>query len=151
MTQQVDFYLISNQISDAKFKLASRLCNKIQRMNKKTLVLTDCPADTDVLDKILWSFSDTSFVAHDDVGDAKHCNLQIGDAALLESATEISDYDVLINLAKEIPDQTKSYLGSVDRIAEIVEQGETAKAAARVRFSAYKKLGYELKTHPIEL
>ena len=29
--KQVDFYLISNQVNNAKFKLASRLANKIQR------------------------------------------------------------------------------------------------------------------------
>jgi len=37
------------------------------------------------------------------------------------------------------------------RIAEIVEQDEQSKTAARVRFKRYQTEGFEIKTHQIEL
>ena len=33
--KQVDFYLISNRVNQAKFKLASRLANKLQRLDQR--------------------------------------------------------------------------------------------------------------------
>ena len=147
--KQVDFYLISNQVADAKFKLASRLANKLQRMEQRTLVITNNSLETDKLDEVMWSFSDASFLAHDKLS-ADNTNstaAQIGDHGSVSAQVLDLDFDVLINLSDQVPVFNHHFT----RIAEIVEQNADAKAVARTRYKRYQSEGFELKTHDIEL
>jgi len=146
--KQVDFYLISNRVNQAKYKLASRLANKLQRMTQRSLLITDSAAATAELDKVMWSFSDTSFLAHDMISERAPASLvQIGDHSVIDSEVLARNYDVLINLSTQIPTFSQHFV----RIAEIVEPDEDAKAAARSRFKHYQAEGFEMKTHNIEL
>lgn len=151
--KQVDFYLISNQVSDAKLKLASRLTNKLQRLEQRTLIVTNDAPETNELDALMWSFSDTSFVTHEtlrssnEANSSGHCTAQIGDHSLVSIEVLEQDFDVLINVSDQIPVFNHHF----ERIAEIVEPNENAKAGARTRFKQYKNEGFELKTHNIEL
>jgi len=121
--KQVDFYLISNQVNDAKYKLASRLSNKLQR-------------------------SDTSFLAHERLDSPKfNSKIQIGDANLASPNLLEREYNVLINISSEIPIFNHHF----ERIAEIVDYDESSKNAARVRYKRYQTEGFEIKTHNIEL
>lgn len=147
--KQVDFYLISNRVADAKFKLASRLSNKLQRMEQRALIVTNDPVETDKLDELMWSFSGASFLAHDKLqaDSTTSTAAQIGDHLSVNAQILEQDFEVLINLADEIP----LFSHHFDRIAEIVEQDDSAKASARSRYKHYKSEGFELKTHDIEL
>ena len=162
--KQVDFYLLSNQVIDGKYKFASRLANKLQRLDQSTLIVTDDTASSELLDEVMWSFSDTSFVAHDRIGsnadgvrdgssDSVTSKQRPGNSIHIAELQQITDdiaqgnYDVLINLASEVP----LFNHHFGRIAEIVEADDTAKAAARLRFKSYQDEGFALKTHPIEL
>ena len=162
--KQVDFYLLSNQVADAKYKFASRLANKLQRLKQSALIVTDDTASSELLDEVMWSFSDTSFVAHDRIGsntDGLHnasdgsavARQRPGNSIHIAEVQQITDdiaqgsYDVLINLASEIP----LFNHHFGRIAEIVEADDSARASARLRFKSYQDEGFTLKTHPIEL
>ena len=141
--------MISNQVADAKFKLASRLANKLQRMEQRTLVITNNSLETDKLDEVMWSFSDASFLAHDKLSADNTSNTaaQIGDHGLVSAQVLDQDFDVLINLSDQVPVFNHHFT----RIAEIVEQNADAKAVARTRYKRYQSEGFELKTHDIEL
>ena len=147
--KQVDFYLISNQVGNAKFKLASRLTNKLQRMQQRTLIVTNNSSETDKLDEVMWSFSDASFLAHDKLNaqSSSSTSAQIGDQSLVSAEILEQDFDVLINLSDQVPVFNHHFT----RIAEIVEQNADAKAVARTRYKRYQSEGFELKTHDIEL
>lgn len=146
--KQVDFYLISNRVIDAKFKLASRLCQKLQRQNKSSLVVTNTPAETTQLDRVMWSFSDTSFVAHDNLNDINPEALtHIGDHNSVSPRVLECQHDVLVNVSSGIPIFSHHF----SRIAEIVESDDDSKAAARIRYKSYQGEGFELKMHNIEL
>ena len=146
--KQVDFYLISNRVNNAKYKLASRLANKLQRMKQSSLVITDDNKATAELDKVMWSFSDASFLAHESLTEVNPAALVvIGDKHSVSAATLERQHDVLINLSSEVP----MFNHHFSRIAEIVEADENAKAAARVRYKSYQGEGFELKMHNIEL
>lgn len=154
--KQVDFYLISNRVNNAKYKLASRLANKLLRLSQKALLVTESPQATTELDKVMWSFSDTSFLAHEIIGDTIHeagantgapSLIQVGEQTSVNASVLDRGYDVLINLSAEIPEFNQHF----SRIAEIVEAEEEAKVAARQRYKAYQAQGFELKTHNIEL
>ena len=102
--KQVDFYLISNQVVDAKYKLASRLSNKLARMQLKALIVTDSLEASKQLNKVMWSYSDTSFVAHDHVPSESPTPSKVHITETPSVNTDLlnDNYDVLINLASEI-------------------------------------------------
>jgi len=146
--KQVDFYLISNRVNDAKYKLASRLSNKLQRMQQSCLIVTDSQPQTVELDRVMWSFSDSSFLAHDSIDDhAPKALVHIGDVSSVGPAVLERKHNVLINLSSDIPVFNHHF----DRIAEIVEADDESKASARKRYKAYQGEGFELKMHNIEL
>jgi len=146
--KQVDFYLISNRVKNAHYKLASRLANKLQRLDHHCLVITQSREDTDSMTEIMWSFSDSSFLAHDNLGDSDFVSkVQIGDAHSVTPSVLEKPYDVLINLAADVPVFSHHF----SRIAEIVDVSDEAKAAARSRYKHYQSEGFSLKTHDIEL
>jgi DNA polymerase-3 subunit chi len=146
--KQVDFYLISNRVNLARYKFASRLANKLQRLSKQSLIVTDGPESTAELDTVMWSFSDTSFLAHDPLSDPQpQSRVHIGDHNSVSPAVLERPYDVLINLASDVP----MFNHHFSRIAEVVEADEAAKLAARKRYKSYQSEGFELKTHNIEL
>lgn len=154
--KQVDFYLISNRVTDARYKLASRLSNKLQRMQQSCLIITDNEAATAELDRVMWSFSDSSFLAHDSVTDltqslvtdaAPESLVHIGDHNSVTPLALEREHDVLINLSSDIP----MFNHHFTRIAEIVEADDDSKASARKRYKSYQGEGFELKMHNIEL
>ena len=146
--KQVDFYLISNQVKDAKYKLASRLSNKLQRLEQSTLIITDNDNATTELSRVMWSFSDTSFLAHERINSDKlDSKIQIGDASLVSPKILERSYNVLINISFDIPIFNHHF----PRIAEIVEADEQSKTSARIRYKRYQTEGFEIKTHNIEL
>lgn len=146
--KQVDFYLINNQVNDAKYKLASRLANKLQRSDMRALVVTDTDEDASTLDRIMWSFNDVSFLAHDNLSEQNtRSKIHIGAHNTVSQAVLARNYDVLINLATDIP----MFNHHFERIAEIVEVDERAKLAGRARYKSYKTEGFEIKMHAIEL
>ena len=145
--KKVDFYLISNRVADARFKLASRLSNKLLRLEKKTLVVTEDQQQCENLSRIMWSFSDTSFVAHERLSiDSVNCNITISSITEVKIESK-TDFDVLINLSNTMPDFNRYF----SRIAEIVEFDEPVKTLARQRYKIYQENGFMLDTHPIEL
>ena len=147
--KQVDFYLISNGVPNARYKLASRLANKLQRLEQSALLVTDSPEQTSELDKTMWQFSDTSFLPHDDIADLDSAisNIHIGAHLEVSPAVLAKNYNVLINLSLDVP----LFSHHFERIAEIVEADDQSKSSARSRYKHYQAEGFELKTHNIEL
>lgn len=147
--KQVDFYLIGNAVKQAKYKLASRLANKLIGLNQRCLLVCDTEQELETLDATLWSFSDASFVAHDRVPSQAqtHAQVHISVAQQVNSHVLDSNYDVLISLCQNAP----LYVHHFARIAEVIEADEAAKQAGRQRFRHYKSEGFELKTHQLEL
>lgn len=157
--KQVDFYLISNRLRDAKFKLASRLANKVSRLNQHVLIITDSKEQSEQLSQTLWSFRDSSFLAHERIDQlAKHTDVSqlyahglrfvlIGEALSVSSQILQNEFSVMINLASEVP----LYSHHFARVAEIVEADETAKQLARTRYKHYQGEGFKVTTHTLEL
>lgn len=148
MSKQVDFYVIENKIADARYKLASRLSNKLLKLQKRTLLVTDDSESLAQLDHWLWSFSGTSFVAHEPVSENMDaCLIHIGESASINQDVLQNDYDVMINLCADTP----TFSHHFSRIAEIIEPTDAQKNAGRLRYKHYQSEGFEIKTHPLEL
>ena len=61
---QIDFYVLQEQTTGGRFKLACRIVEKAYRLGHRVYVRTGNSDDTNVLDNLLWSFSQNSFVPH---------------------------------------------------------------------------------------
>jgi len=152
--KQVDFYLISNSVKFGRFKLASRLANKLQKMGKSLLLVTNSAKETEELDTLMWSYGDTSFVAHETIHSITAedesqaiSSIHLAEHQSVNSAVLDRNYDVLLNLCDEVPVFNHHF----DRIAEIIEADESSKAAGRGRYKHYKSEGFELLMHDISL
>ena len=146
---QVDFYLISNRVKDGKLKMACRLSNKIVRLGEKIFVYTEDDSISRSLDRLMWTYSDTSFIPHE------YCQEEDETVSLLPSPVTIShhrpssrlDATVLISLSPNRPD----FCDRFERVVEIVDAEEEDKIAARQRFKAYQDEGLQVNHHRIEL
>ncbi len=149
--KQVDFYLITNSVKQARFKLASRLASKMQKLGKSLLVVTDSDEQTQQLDELMWAYSDTSFVAHESLANVSDmqqtCTIHIGEQKAVNAAVIERSYDVLLNLCDEVPVFNHHF----NRIAEIIEADENSKTAGRKRYKHYQSEGFELKMHELSL
>lgn len=146
--KQVDFYLIGNNVVQARYKLTGRLALKLQHLKQRTLIVTNTEAQTMELDDQLWSFSDASFLAHDLANNKSAlAPVQITSHSNVDDQMLSNSFDVLINLSKNIP----VYAHQFSRIAEVIAPDETAKAEARHRYKGYQTEGFTLKTHSVEL
>ena len=146
MPQRIDFYLISNRVSNAKLKLASRLCNKLFKLNKKALVYTSDANESQLLDDLMWQYNDTSFVPHEII-QANNEQLELSPIHISHGTQLPQTYDILINLSNQIPEHHQQF----DRVAELVANDEQDKHLARQRYKIYQDNNSELTTHNIEL
>ena len=132
---QVSFYLIQNEQRLAD--LACRLCRKtLQKDPQPVLLLCASRQQLEQLDALLWQFDPVSFIPHD-----------IDDPAspICLSCTVPEQFQgICINLSNQ-PLQAPG----MQRIMEIVENNEQAKADGRQRFKAYRSMGLEPDTFKV--
>lgn len=139
---RVDFYVIEETAAPARLKLACRIAEKAYLASQQTLIWHTDRKELEMLDELLWTFTDGSFVPHEWLS---------ADAApeapvLLSTASRpAGPVDMTINLAGELP----PFLQLTRRVAEIIDGDETRRRAGRARFKAYRELGIEPMTHQL--
>ena len=138
MTTQVDFYVLAAALKPDLF--ICRLSEKAYLQNKKIHVHAASEQHAQLLDTMLWTFRDDSFVPHDIFGAEPKAipPIQIG-----HLADKANHQEVLINLHPEIPE----IAWQSQRIIEIVT--DNTKAKSREHYKAYRQQGYTIKSHAI--
>ncbi|MCG8532337.1 MAG: DNA polymerase III subunit chi [Desulfovibrionales bacterium] len=133
MSQQVSFYILTDQTPEARALFACRLADKAWRSGLSTHIHTAGEQDMKDLDNLLWSFREDSFLPHIIVSETEQT---VEPVTLGHTLKQLEGRKgLLINLGEAIPDNTDSY----SRIAEIVIQEESALKLARSRFREYKE------------
>lgn len=138
---RIDFYKLNSQNRTSINRFCCQLADKVVKMGKPVFVMTRDETESHLLDDIMWTFSDSSFVPHAIQGDTDD-----SDAAVIigHSASASGGY-LLINLSDEIPENTLNY----ERVAEIINDSPENLQHGRARYSAYKKNAYPLHYHEI--
>ena len=137
---RIDFYISKTTQEQERLKLACKITEKAYKLGNSVYIHTGSGAQAGLLDDLLWTFRDGSFVPHQQVTDtgAKPAPVLIGhDKEYQQEA------DVLINLANEIP----ACFSQFERVAEVVNEEPQSRAGARERYRFYRDRGYELQTH----
>lgn len=147
MTTRVDFYLLAGAAPRDKYIYACKIANKAFGQGLRVHMQTEDDATSETLNKMLWTFSQNSFVPHaictDAELDAAKYPVQIGRGpGRMDGAAA----EVLIPLTAQAPQAYAEFA----RIAEVVLQGDPAdKKLARARFRFYQQHGIEPRTHKI--
>ncbi|OAM31204.1 MULTISPECIES: DNA polymerase III subunit chi [Eikenella] len=129
-------------------QFACRLSKRAVEAGCRVLVWSGSAAQTEALDKLLWSFEPESFLPHE---------IWLPDTPVPpEPAVLLSDGDelpaiaadwVVLNLSAAFWSQAPQVPA---RILEIVGASEPQLAAARQRFSAYRQSGFQLEYHKMQ-
>jgi DNA polymerase-3 subunit chi len=141
---RVDFYLLPGADPQARRVLACKLTEKAWRLGMKVHIHTDSEGEAEQMDKLLWTFRQGSFIPH---ARTTAPPAEREDIAVLigPSPAPAGFSELLINLALEIPEDFQH----CQRIAELLDEDATLRAAGRRRYAAYKQHGCALETHKL--
>ncbi len=140
---RVDFYLLASEQPDKRWLFACRLLEKAYLKGHRIYVHCSNQHDAELIDELLWTFRDDSFIPHNLQGEGPEPPppVQIG------FSKEPRGYsDILLNMAHEIP----AFYTKFKRVMELVVNNETDKELSRSHYKVYKSRGCELNTHNIE-
>lgn len=140
---RVDFYVLAGAGEPARHQFACRLAEKAYRLDHTVHIRTADRASAEVLDDLLWTFRDGSFVPHEFLADPSaepRAPVTIG-----ASRPTGRDCDLLINLAAGVPEDCASF----PRVAEIVTSDEDVRRESRQRYAQYRDMGHSLETHKL--
>ena len=140
---RVDFYVLPAADDRSRQQFACRLAEKAYRLNNTIHIRTTDSRATEVLDELLWTYRDGSFVPHEIAnasGAEPQSPITIGHADSPRHQT-----DLMINLSEQVPAESASF----PRVAEIVTSDEAARQQSRKRYAQYRDLGHTLETHKI--
>ena len=137
---RVDFYLLADAQPNASWLIACRLIEKAYLKGHRVYVLCADQKDAELLDELLWTFKDDSFIPHNLQGEGPEPPppVQIG-----YDQEPRGFSDILINMAPHIP----PFYTRFKRVIEIVSNEEEKKEQSRTRYKEYRAKGCTLHTH----
>ncbi len=143
MVDQIDFYILDKT---AKLNFACKVVQKAFNQDLKVYLQTDRSDQSRDLDKLLWTFSQNSFIPHKLAEDPSrnwdHYPVQIGNVAL---SNENPQADILIALTNAVPESYEKF----NRVIDLITNDPADKLAGRERYRVYRDAGIEPNTHNI--
>lgn len=138
---RIDFYVLGSAADEARWQFACRLTEKAYRLGHTVHLLTADRARAEMLDELLWTWRDGSFVPHVLSADAQAepAPVTIG----YDAASCSNRCDLLINLSDDQPANIEAF----PRVAEIVTSDDDVRRQGRKRFASYRAQGHTLDTH----
>lgn len=136
---RIDFYVLPDAKPKGRQLLACRLAEKALAQGLKVFIHTGSPEQSMLLDELLWTYKDISFVPH------AVDRIRSGEPVLVSHTTDhVPDHtSVLINLGNAVPGDIRRF----ERVTELVDQTDAVKLEARNRFRQYREQGYTPQTH----
>lgn len=140
---RVDFYLLESEEPQARWNIACRLLEKAYLRGHKVYVFCNNQHDAELIDELLWTFKEDSFIPHNLQGEGPEPPppIQIG-----YEKEPRGFNDILLNLTGQVP----PFYNKFRRVMELVINLESEKEQSRTNYRVYKAQGCELLTHPIK-
>jgi len=136
---RADFYLIEKpRFREDPLRLVCELVKKAYAAEQPTLVLARSQEQADALDDLLWAFDDDSFIPHQLAGDEDDAITAVVIAA---PGVETADRPLVVNLREECAP------GAYERVLEVVAADSAERDGSRVRWSEYKRRGFDVAKH----
>jgi len=139
---RIDFYLLSEDHTDAHWLLACRLLEKAYYKGHKVFVYCANQRDAETIDELLWTFKDDSFIPHNLQGEGPEPPpaIQIGCEPPPRGFN-----DILLNLCESVP----PFFTKFRRVFELVGVSEALKEQGRLRYKEYKSQRCAIFTHTL--
>jgi DNA polymerase-3 subunit chi len=146
MPIRADFYLLKQSDENAQLLTVCRIIQKAYLNSHQIYIHTQNSAQSETLDRLLWTFDDISFVPHQILSstDERENSLPavlIGHAA----SPSLPVHDVLLNLDHKVPD----FFNTFERIIEVVPEEPAARTNAREKYRFYRQHQCELYSHTL--
>ena len=125
---------------DNKMAFACKLAKKAYDGGRKLVVYAPTPKLADDFDRLLWTFSQLSFVPH---VKATHPLAAETPIVIATDESGLPHHDSLLNIGDEPP----PFFSRFDALREIVSGDTDDRASARERLKFYKARGFEIQTH----
>ena len=140
---RVDFYILADADEAQRQLYLCRMVDKAYRLGLRIWIHAPSPEHGATLDDRLWTFSQSSFVAHDRAGadDATRAPVLIGDVRDIDSGRNL-----FVNEASDVPDAAQHF----ERVAEVVNNDPEVRRRGRAHFAYYREQGFELHHHRID-
>ena len=139
---RIDFYLLSDDQPNAFWLVACRLLEKAYLKGHRVFVYCDNKQDAELLDELLWTFKDDSFIPHNLEGEGP----EPPPAIHIGYSKEPRGFnDILLNATSQIP----SFYSKFKRVIELVSNDEVKKEQSRARYKEYRVKGCELFIHSL--
>ncbi len=138
---RIDFYKLNGQNRTSISRFCCQLADKVVKMGNHVFVKTKDETETRLIDDIMWTFSDSSFLPHAVQGITEDADAPV---VIGHTAAATTAY-LLINLSDELPEDRDNY----ERIAEIINDSPQTLQQGRARYASYKKQAYPLYYHEI--
>jgi DNA polymerase III subunit chi len=145
MTERVDFYILKSAVAKQRWMFACRLVEKAYHQDLRILIANDTLADAQVLDDLLWTFKERSFVPHKVCTDASSWDPATPVHLIVEPIMS-AEADLLVNLSSQLMADWERY----PRIAEVLDADEQRRLQGRERFKSYRERGIAPQTHQFE-
>ena len=143
---RVDFYKLSSHNELAVTRFCCQLADKVVKMGHPVFVLTSSESEAHVLDDLMWTFSDSSFLPHEIQGDVEGDSMVQDTPVLIGHQLPGEARHLLINLT----DAMREHNNRFERIAEIINDDPQTLANGRARYASYNKQEYPLHYHDIK-
>ena len=140
MSEQVDFYILPKENKQSIYWLVCRLCAKAYKQKNRVYIHTKNNHEMRLLDNLLWTYEDLSFIPHECVGSpyAQWSTILLGCGEAPEQ-----ENDVLIMLSSIIPAFYKQFR----RILEVSDQTPENLHNIREHYRYYHQYGLLLNHH----
>lgn len=142
MTERVDFYVLKSTTAQQRWAFACRLTEIAYLKELSVDILIESAADAQLIDDLLWTFNDDSFIPHKIARDALGHDPATKVHLWLEPTTA-PRADLLVNLCARLPTDWERYA----RVAEVIDADEERRRLGRERFKTYRESKVELQTH----
>jgi DNA polymerase III subunit chi len=133
---RADFYLIDKpRFRDDPLLLVCELVKKAYAAEQPTLILARTQEQAEALDEKLWEFDDESFIPHQLAGDDDD---SITAVVIVPPGASTADRALVVNLRDECAP------GAYERVLEVVAADPAEREGSRVRWSEYKRRGFDV-------
>ena len=137
---QIDFYISKDTSPQFALRTACRVAEKAHQAGLRVHIQTNSENETEILDTLLWTFRDRSFVPHE-----IHASSTLSCPVTIGTESGPIEVEMLINVSTHTPVNIQHF----QRIAEIIDHQSESIHAGRERYRFYREQGYEPQHHEV--
>ncbi len=141
--EQVDFYILNDLDEENRLLFITRLVKKAKDIKMKVLIICSDERTKQLIDKFIWEFKDTSFIAHQIF--SKPMTLPLPDIIIADINDDLSSMDFKPDILFDLSYEDRDY--DIKRVMIITNQQGDILDISRKKYKRYVANGVTPRTH----